>query len=117
VELAGGEDLLGRPGERSEEVTWEELEESRPEIVVSMPCGYYADRAAEEARAQRERLLRLGAERVVAVDAAAYFSRPGPRLVDGLELLAHVLHPDRVEAPPAARAIPVDLGTPAARTA
>ena len=65
-----------------------------------MPCGYDAPRALEEAEAHREQLASLGAERVVAVDAAAYFSRPGPRLVDGLELLAHVLHPDLVpEAP------------------
>jgi iron complex transport system substrate-binding protein len=112
IELAGGEDPLGRPGERSRTATWAEIEEARPEVVVAMPCGYYADRAAEEALAARDRLGRLGAERIVAVDAAAYFSRPGPRLVDGLELLAHVLHPDRVQAPPEARAIPVDLAAP-----
>jgi iron complex transport system substrate-binding protein len=112
IELAGGEDPLGRPGERSRTATWEEIEQSRPEVVLSMPCGYYADRAAEEALAARDRLARVGAERVVAVDAAAYFSRPGPRLVDGLELLAHVLHPERVEPPTDARAITVDLAAP-----
>jgi iron complex transport system substrate-binding protein len=74
-----------------------------------MPCGYYAERAAHEAMEQRDRLAALGA-RVVAVDAAAYFSRPGPRLVDGIELLGHVLHPDRVEPPPSRRSIEVDLG-------
>jgi iron complex transport system substrate-binding protein len=69
--------------------------------VIAMPCGYDAERAAQEAREYAARLEGLGAARIVAVDAAAYFSRPGPRLVDGLELLAHVLHPDRVpEAPP-----------------
>jgi iron complex transport system substrate-binding protein len=109
IELAGGEDPLGRPGERSRTASWEEIEQVRPDVVLAMPCGYYADRAAEEALAARERLARLGPARVVALDAAAYYSRPGPRLVDGLELLAHVLHPDRVEAPPDARAIPVDL--------
>ena len=61
-----------------------------------MPCGYDAERALEEAEAHADELAELGARRVVAVDAAAYFSRPGPRLVDGLELLAHLLHPDRV---------------------
>ena len=69
-----------------------------------MPCGYDAARVARGGRcATPPSCARLGAQRVVAVDAAAYFSRPGPRLVDGLELMAHVLHPDRVpEAPGAA---------------
>jgi len=61
-----------------------------------MPCGYDAHRSLAEARLFAAELHGTGAERVVAVDAAAFFSRPGPRLVDGLELLAHVLHPDRV---------------------
>jgi iron complex transport system substrate-binding protein len=99
IELAGGDDPLGFAGERSRTATWEELGAVRPEVVVAMPCGYDAARAAEEARAYADPLAALGARTVVAVDAAAYFSRPGPRLVDGLELLAHVLHPDRVEAP------------------
>ena len=60
-----------------------------------MPCGLYADEAAAQAREHAERLRALGAERVVAVDAASSFSRPGPRLVDGVELLAHLLHPER----------------------
>jgi iron complex transport system substrate-binding protein len=62
-----------------------------------MPCGYDAELAYREAEMHREQLARLGAGEVVAVDAAAYFSRPGPRIVDGLELLAHVLHPERVD--------------------
>ena len=99
IELAGGDDPLGFAGERSRTATWEELAAVRPEVVVAMPCGYDAARAAEEARAYADRLAALGARTVVAVDAAAYFSRPGPRLVDGLELLAHVLHPERVPAP------------------
>ena len=65
-----------------------------------MPCGYDAERAREEALLRADALRDVGAGQVVAVDAAATFSRPGPRLVDGLETLAHVLHPDRVpEAP------------------
>ena len=96
IELAGGHDPIGFAGERSRTVTWDELEAARPDVVVAMPCGYGAERAAEEARAYGEELERLGARTVVAVDAAAYFSRPGPRLVDGLELLAHVLHPNRL---------------------
>jgi iron complex transport system substrate-binding protein len=108
IELAGGVDLLGQPGEKSRTTEWAELEALRPDVVVSMPCGYYAERAAAETMAQRERLAPLGA-RVVAVDAAAYFSRPGPRLVEGVELLGHLLHPELVPAPPTRRSIELDL--------
>jgi iron complex transport system substrate-binding protein len=80
-----------------------------PEVVVAMPCGYYAEEAAAEAVRHRERLAPVGA-RVVAVDAAAYFSRPGPRLVDGVELLGHLLHPALVAAPPSRRSVEVDVG-------
>jgi len=101
IEYAGGVDVMGMPGEHSERRSWEELEAAGPEVVIVMPCGYDAERAAEEAYEFADELDGLGAHRVVAVDAAAYFSRPGPRLVDGLELLGHVLHPDRLpEAPP-----------------
>ena len=100
IEYAGGIDLLGMAGEHSQTMTWEELAAARPDVVVCMPCGYDAERAHAEAESYADELAGLGARRVVAVDAAAYFSRPGPRLVDGLELLAHILHPDRApEAP------------------
>src|SRR5919109_5441791 len=108
IELAGGEDVLGLPGERSRTVSWEEVRAAEPELLVSMPCGYYAERAAHETMAEAERLAPLGA-RVVAVDAAAYFSRPGPRLVDGVEWLGHVIHPDLVPAPEEGTAITLDL--------
>jgi iron complex transport system substrate-binding protein len=108
IELAGGEDVLGLPGEKSRTVQWAEVEAAAPEVVVAMPCGYYAEQAAAEAVRQRERLAALGA-RVVAVDAAAYFSRPGPRLVEGIELLGHLFHPDRVPAPPSRRSVEVDI--------
>jgi iron complex transport system substrate-binding protein len=96
VELAGGEDVLGLPGEHSIVVPWEAVRAATPEVVVVMPCGYDAPRAHVEAVDHREALAGLDARRVVAVDASAYFSRPGPRLIDGLELLAHILHPDLV---------------------
>jgi iron complex transport system substrate-binding protein len=99
IELAGGTDVLGFPGEHSEQTTWEAVAAAAPEVVVCMPCGYDAQRSLQEAQAFAGELRSLGARRVVAVDAAAYFSRPGPRLVDGLELLGHVLHPERVELP------------------
>ena len=99
IEYAGGFDVLGLPGEHSQRRSWEEVKAARPEVAVVMPCGYDAERAAEEAHAFAGELRELAA-RVVAVDAAAYFSRPGPRLVDGLELLGHVLHPDRLPERP-----------------
>ena len=100
IELAGGENLLSAPGEKSRTASWEELGAARPELVVAMPCGWDAARAKREALEHWGELEALGAERVVAVDAAASFSRPGPRLVEGTELLAHLLHPDRFEPPP-----------------
>ena len=65
-----------------------------------MPCGYDAPRAHAEALAYTSELAALAARRVVAVNASAYFSRPGPRLIDGLELLAHILHPASVPDAP-----------------
>jgi iron complex transport system substrate-binding protein len=112
IELAGGEDVLGLAGEKSRTADWDELAAAAPEVVIAMPCGYYAEQAAAEAVRTRERLEPLGA-RLVAVDAAAYFSRPGPRLVDGIELLGHLLHPERVPAPPSRRSIEIDLAAPA----
>ena len=99
VDLAGGIDVLGFPGEPSEKSTWEIVAAAAPRVVVAMPCGYDAERSHAEAGAHADVLRTVGADRVVAVDASAYFSRPGPRLVDGLELMAHILHPDLVPEP------------------
>ena len=101
IDMAGGDDVLGLPGEPSRQATWEEVVAAQPEVVILMPCGYDAARALVEAEEYAGRLRALGADQVVAVNASAYFSRPGPRLVDGLELMAHILHPDRVPAAPA----------------
>jgi iron complex transport system substrate-binding protein len=100
VELAGGQDVLGPPGAPSVTVSWEAVADTEPEVVVVMPCGYDAPRAREEALAYANELAALGARRVVAVNASAYFSRPGPRLIEGLELLARVLHPESISDPP-----------------
>jgi len=108
IELAGGEDVLGTPGEPSQTVTWDAVRAAEPEVVVVMPCGYDCARAEQEALVYATELRALGARGVVAVDAAAYFSRPGPRLVDGLELLGRILHPELVEDGPAGAA--VELG-------
>jgi iron complex transport system substrate-binding protein len=99
VELAGGVDVVGTAGAKSPEVAWERLEGLDPDVVVVMPCGFYLDDARAQAEEFRERIAALGASRVFAVDAASTYSRPGPRLVDGTELLAHLLHPDRVATP------------------
>jgi iron complex transport system substrate-binding protein len=99
VVAAGGDDVLGVAGERSRTVSWEEVAASEPDIVLVMPCGLDADEALAQAIGFRSDLAGTGAHRVVAVDAASSFSRPGPRLVDGVELLAHLFHPDLVEAP------------------
>ena len=110
IDYAGGEDVLGLAGEPSEVTSWELVAAAQPDVVVVMPCGYDAPRARAEAETYRDRLDSLGAGQVVAVEAAAYFSRPGPRLVDGLELLAWLLHPDRFpEPPPAAEAHALEL--------
>jgi iron complex transport system substrate-binding protein len=109
IELAGGFDVLGMPGEHSERRSWEEVAAAEPDVVVAMPCGYDAERAHAEALDFGAKLATLGAGEVVAVDAAAYFSRPGPRLIDGLELLAHLLHPEAVPEVAAGRALTVEL--------
>jgi iron complex transport system substrate-binding protein len=108
IEMAGGEDVLGFDGEPSRQATWEEVAAAQPEVVIVMPCGYDAARALVEAEEFAARLRAVGADQVVAVNASAYFSRPGPRLIDGLELLAHILHPDRVPHAPA-EALAVEL--------
>jgi iron complex transport system substrate-binding protein len=99
---AGGEDALGRAGEPSFRVTAEQIAESRAEVIVVMPCGYNTARASCELREMRppdswSDLPAVRAGRIFAVDANSYFSRPGPRLADGVELLAHLFHAGLVD--------------------
>jgi iron complex transport system substrate-binding protein len=108
IELAGGENVLGLPGEHSQVFSWEQVAAARAELVVVMPCGYDATRAHEEALEHADELMALGARRIVAVNASAYFSRPGPRLIDGLELLGHILHPEQLPQAPA-KALEIEL--------
>jgi len=108
IEMAGGEDVLGLPGEPSAQSAWEMVAAAQPDVVIVMPCGYDAARGLVEAEDHADQLRATGATRVVAVDASSYFSRPGPRLIDGLELLAHIMHPDRVPTAPA-EALTVEL--------
>jgi iron complex transport system substrate-binding protein len=99
IEIAGGKDVLGEAGVKSRTATWDEIAAAQPEVVVAMPCGWDAPQARSEVEARAEELGATGAQRIWAVDAAASFSRPGPRLVEGTELLAYLLHPDRVSPP------------------
>jgi iron complex transport system substrate-binding protein len=99
IALAGGVDVIGQPGQKSPQVGWETLTGLHPDVVVAMPCGWYLEDSRAQALEHRERLDALGAGRIFAVDAASTFSRPGPRLVDGVELLGHLLNPERVQPP------------------
>ncbi len=99
ISIAGGEDVAGSPGLKSPEVGWGELAGLNPDVVIAMPCGWYVEDSRDQALRQWDRIETLGADRVYAVDAASTFSRPGPRLVDGVELLGHLLHPELVDPP------------------
>ncbi|MGN6253962.1 MAG: ABC transporter substrate-binding protein, partial [Solirubrobacterales bacterium] len=99
IEIAGGEDVAGRAGAKSAQVGWGDLRDLDLDLIVAMPCGWYLDDSRAQALAHRDRLDALGARRLFAVDAASSFSRPGPRLVDGVELLGHLFHPLRVQPP------------------
>jgi iron complex transport system substrate-binding protein len=103
VQKAGGVDVLGREREPSFRVTAEQIKEAQPDLIVVMPCGYDSERTAREFHSMKipeewESLAAVRNGRFFAVDANAYFSRPGPRLADGVELLARLLHPNAFEA-------------------
>ena len=97
IALAGGENLFGRPAERSRTVPWETLAGADPDALLIAPCGYGLDAARAEADRHAERVGAI-APRVFVMDASAYFNRSGPRVVDGVELIAAALHPDRFPA-------------------
>jgi iron complex transport system substrate-binding protein len=99
IAAAGGEDVAGTAGAKSVEVEWAALNALEPDLVVVMPCGWYVEDSRAQALEHGERIARLGAACVFAVDAASTYSRPGPRLVDGAELLAHLFHPSLVDPP------------------
>ena len=99
VELAGGQDALGRKGADSVRISWTDIAGLSPEILVVSPCGFGVEEAAEQAKQLLQQpgwndFPAVLNDRIFAVDANAYFSRPGPRVVDGVELLAHLIHPE-----------------------
>ena len=93
IAMAGGNDPLGRAGEDSVRMSWDDVKAASPEIIIVSPCGY---RLQESVQLAREMPGDLDA-RVIAVDANAYFARPGPRYAEAVELLAHLFHPDRAQ--------------------
>ena len=104
VELAGATDPIGRKGEPSRRLTWDEIHRADPDIVLLACCGFGVDRTLDEmalleGKTEWESLRAVREQRVFLADGNTYFSRPGPRLIDSLEMLAHALHPELV--PPA----------------
>jgi iron complex transport system substrate-binding protein len=100
VRIAGGIDSLGREGKDSVRIPWQDVLQWEPEVLIVMPCGFGLEKAAGQARQLSTYpgwadLPAVRDNRVYAVDANSYFARPGPRVVEGTELLAHLLHPDR----------------------
>ncbi len=100
ITAAGGQPLLAASGEPSRRLRWEEIAATKPEVVVFMPCGYGLDQASTEGQALREVPALATATKIYAVNADGCFSRPGPRIVDGVEAIASVLHSDAVPASP-----------------
>jgi len=98
VQLAGGQDVLAQPGSPSRVVTWDEVLSAAPDVLIVMPCGFSVERTYTELLQLMQQpgqwqLTSALAEHTYLVDASSYFSRPGPRLIDGIELLAAILHP------------------------
>jgi iron complex transport system substrate-binding protein len=98
VQLAGGQDVLAQPGSPSRVVTWDEVLAAAPDVLIVMPCGFSVERTHTELSQMMQQpgqwpLSADFVERTFLVDASSYFSRPGPRLIDGIELLAAILHP------------------------
>ncbi len=99
IEAAGGACVAGEAGRRSEETTWDALADLDPDVLLVMPCGYGLDAARADADRHADRLVAVAEPairdgRAWVVDASSYFNRSGPRVVDGVEILAGLLHPD-----------------------
>ena len=110
VEIAGGRDDLSNPHRPSYRINWRRVLEFSPEVIVLTCCGFSLDRCEEEAEVLSKfegvhGLPAAKAGRIFATDGSAYFSRPGPRIVESLEILAHLIHPELFPDPPVAKAL------------
>jgi iron complex transport system substrate-binding protein len=104
VELAGGQEGLGIAGRPARTISWHELRQWQPEVLLLACCGYSVEQTLRDLSLLRslpgwDELPCVRSRRVWAVDGSAYFSRPGPRLIDSLEILAHLIDPQRHELP------------------
>ncbi|OLD12671.1 MAG: hypothetical protein AUI50_02030 [Crenarchaeota archaeon 13_1_40CM_2_52_14] len=117
VDYAGGVDGLGRLGKPSHRIDWTEVVKYQPEIIVLSPCGFDTNEVMEEAHVLAsyegwKKTPAFKSSRIYAVNASAYFSRSGPRVVDGLEILAHIIHPELFPEnphPEAVRTVPKEM--------
>ncbi|MEK7294107.1 MAG: ABC transporter substrate-binding protein, partial [Nitrospirota bacterium] len=103
VACAGGVDVLGTPGSPSVQITWERVQAAKPDVLIIMPCGFSIARTRQELnrltkRTGWKKLPAVKHGRVFLVEAAAYFNRPGPRVIDGVEILASCFHPSLQQA-------------------
>ncbi|HYA30947.1 MAG TPA: ABC transporter substrate-binding protein, partial [Acidobacteriota bacterium] len=101
IALAGGFDVLGKPDQPSAQITWDHVVNTRPDVLLLLPCGFDVRRTVKESTPLRalpgwNDLPAVRNGNVFALNGSAYFSRPGPRLVNGLEILARIIHPDSV---------------------
>lgn len=102
IEIAGGKSVLANAGQHSPYITWDELLKTNPDIIIIMPCGFDLERTHQEAQVLKQhsdwkKLQAVKEGKVYITDGNAYFNRPGPRLVDSLEILAQIIHPDLFE--------------------
>lgn len=102
VACAGGVDVLGTPGSPSEQITWEQVQAAKPDVLIIMPCGFSIARTRQELnrltkRTGWKKLPAVKQGRVFLAEAAAYFNRPGPRVIDGVEILAACFYPSLVQ--------------------
>ena len=117
VDYAGGVEGLGRIGKASHRIEWDQVVEYRPEIIVLSRCGFDANQVMEEAHVlasyeEWDKIPAFQSPRIYAVNASAYFSRSGPRVVDGLDILAHIIHPELFQKnpyPEAVRIVPKEM--------
>ncbi|MGH7446997.1 MAG: cobalamin-binding protein, partial [Longimicrobiales bacterium] len=106
IDIAGGANLVGTAGSHSTQTKWAALDGLDPAVLVIMPCGYDLDATKRDAENARERLQAVApraidSRRAYVVNGSAYFNRSGPRFVNGIEILAGLLHPELFEPPPA----------------